>query len=216
MLSPELFHDLVDGHRPPVLIDAQGHQLLGLAGAEFHRLPVHQHIKIPEGVKENPLALAAAQQLGPLHHVGDVLPIKGLEDDVVRLHLQGLHREPGVGGGKDDDDVAPQPPQGLGQLDAVHPRHVDIQQGKVHHMAGGVLDGCVGVGEFPHDFKIGEIRALELKELQIQQHVVHQDGFQSRSPLFSSILILYQMKRTKTVLFHGDRERFSAACACFP
>ena len=25
------------------------------------------------------LALAAAQQLGPLHHIGDVLPVKGLK-----------------------------------------------------------------------------------------------------------------------------------------
>lgn len=129
------------------------------------------------------LALAAAQQLGPLHHIGDVLPIKGLEDDVVRLHLQRLHRKLRVGCGEDDDDVAPQPPQGLGQMDAVHPRHVDVQQGKIHHMAGGVLNGRVGIGEFPHNFKIRHVRTFQLEELQIQQHVVHQNGFQSRSPL---------------------------------
>ena len=128
-------------------------------------------------------ALAAAQQLGPLHHIGDVLPVKGLEDDVVRLHLQRLHRKLRVGRGEDDDDVAPQPPQGLGQMDAVHPRHVDVQQGKIHHMAGGVLNGRVGIGEFPHNFKIRHVRTFQLEELQIQQHVVHQNGFQSRSPL---------------------------------
>lgn len=149
----------------------------------MHRLAVHQHVEGPEGVEMDALALAAAQQLGPLHHIGDVLPIKGLEDDVVRLHLQRLHRKLRVGCGEDDDDVAPQPPQGLGQMDAVHPRHVDVQQGKIHHMAGGVLNGRVGIGEFPHNFKIRHVRTFQLEELQIQQHVVHQNGFQSRSPL---------------------------------
>ena len=41
-------------------------------------------------VEMDAFALTAAQQLGPLHHIGDVLPVKGLEDDVVGLHLQRL------------------------------------------------------------------------------------------------------------------------------
>ena len=185
LLAPEALHDLVNGHGTALPVQAQGHQLLGLGGAETDRLPVHQHIEGAEGAEEKPLALPPAQELGPLHDVGDVLPVKGLEDHVVRLHPQGVHGELGMGRGKDDDDVAPDLPQALGQLHAVHAGHVDVQQSKVHHMAGGIGDGLVGVREFAHDLKVGHVGAFQLEQLQVQQHVVHQDGLQSASPPFS-------------------------------
>jgi hypothetical protein len=141
--------------------------------------------KAPKVRKKKPLALPPAQELGPLHHVGDVLPVKGLEDHVVRLHPQGVHGELGMGRGKDDDDVAPDLPQPLGQFHAVHAGHVDVQQGKVHHMARSVGDSLVGVRELAHDLKVGHIGAFQLEQLQVQQHVIHQDSFQSASPPFS-------------------------------
>ena len=145
---------------------------------------VHQQLKGTEGLEADALFLPLAEELGPLHHIGDVLLIKGLEDHVVRLHPQGVHGEFRVGGGEDDDHVGTDLPEALGQLNAVHAGHVDIQQGEVHLVFPGVGHGLGGVGELAHDFEVGQVGALELEKLQVQQHVVHKDGFQGVPPPF--------------------------------
>jgi hypothetical protein len=134
----------------------------------------------PKVWKIIPLALPPVQQLGPLQHVRDVLAVEGLEDHVVGLHPQGLDRELGVRGREDDDDVAAQLAQLARELDAVHARHVDVEQGKVHLVAPRVGHRLVRVRELAHDLKVRHVPALELEQLQVEQHIVHQDRFHRR------------------------------------
>ena len=197
----------MNGHRAALPVDAQGQQLLGLAGAEMDRLPFHQHLKRTEGLEADTLSLPLAEELGPLHHVGDVLLVEGLEDHVIRLHPQGVHGEFGVGRGENDDHVGAEKPEPPGQLNAAHAGHVNIQQGEVHLVASSVFHGLGRVGKLAHDFKVRKVRALELEELEVQQHIIHKYGLHGSPP--SDIITdeAYE-NRTLRSAFRGNSQIF--------
>ena len=87
-------------------------------------------------------ALAGVQEARALQHVQNVVPVKGLEYHIVRLHLKCLHGKARVRGDEHDDDVPPDLAKAHRKLDAVHAGHVDIQHRKLHLVCARV-GNCV-------------------------------------------------------------------------
>ena len=81
-----------------------------------------------------------------------------------------------MGRGEDDDDVGTDIAQLPGQLDAAHTGHVHVQHGEIHRVFPGVGDGLQGVCEFADDLEFRHVCAFELKQPQVEDHIVDQNG----------------------------------------
>ena len=184
---PQLVHRLLNGDGAAPVIHAQSQQLLGLGVGEIHRLPVDKHIKPAEGARVDPLFLPRGQKPRPLQGLCDVLLIVGLGQVIVRLHLQGVQGVLLVACQEDHHQVRPDLPQLLRQGKAVHPRHGNIQEGRLHRVLLHVRQGIHRIGKCPRHLDARHVFCLHLKLAQGQPLIIHDYDSHVSSLPFSAV-----------------------------
>src|SRR6185295_2668812 len=96
-------------------------------------------------------------RLGAFERPVKTLLIEGLEQVVERIHLKRSHGVLIVSGHEDDGGNAVSRKR-FQDAKAVDPRHLDIEENKIRHIAGDGLDSLLAVGALADDFNLGIAR----------------------------------------------------------
>ena len=145
-----------------------------------------------------------------LERVGEALAIEGLEDVVEGAHLEGLEGVLIVGGHEDDERHALAPDR-FDDLEAVHVRHLDIEEDELRRVIQDRRHGFLAVTTLAHHLDVGLARQQGRQPLARERLVVHDQGldlFQGGGPMHVSRGGLLRDRWCRDAIdVHGDLEK---------